>query len=297
MTSIAAPRTTLLGRSLRGSRKMLRSWVTSVALAVVLLTLVAALFPTLFGDASPTVAVPVDRLQPIGAEGHPLGTDQIGRDVAARLAHSARLAWIVGVSVALGSLLLGAALGAAAGYLGGWLDTVSSRAMDGLLAFPPILLALVLAAVLGPSTRTAIIALAIVYTPLVGRVMRAAVLSERALDYVAAARGLGHREWTVLWRHVLPNTMGPLLVVGTIVVSRAIVIESSLSFLGAGTQPPTPSWGLMIAEARSLITTEPHLVLIPAIVLSVTVLAINLLADALSDVLSPGAADAAWGER
>ena len=264
------------------------SSITVVAALVVLLTLVAALLPQLFTDWPATQADPVDRLLAAGEEGHLLGTDQLGRDVLARLVGGARLAWVVGAVVSAGSVLVGTILGAVAGYVGGGIDNLVSRAVDGILAFPPILLALVLAAVLGPSTRTAIIALGIVYTPLVARVMRAAVIGEREEAYVSASRGLGNSETRTLLKHLLRNTLGPMLVVSTIVVSRSIVIESSLSFLGAGTQPPTPSWGLMITEARELITTEPQLVLLPALCLSLTVLSINLLADAMSDYLEPG---------
>ena len=293
--AFAAGRRTLSERLRRFVRGFFRSPFTVAAFVVVLGTIVAAVFPGLFSSADPTVADPVNRLKEIGTAGHLLGTDQLGRDVLARLALSARLAWLVGLSVSLGSLTVGGAIGAVSGYLGGLFDTIASRAIDGLLAFPPLLLALVFAAVFGPSTRTAVISLAIVYIPLSARVMRSVVMEERDLDYIRASRGLGHTETWTLVRHLLPNTLGPMLVVGTIVVSRAIVIEASLSFLGAGTQPPTPSWGTMIAEARDLITVQPALVLIPAIALSLTVLAINLLADAMGDYLDPGGSSGARG--
>ena len=166
-----------------------------------------------------------------------------------------------------------------------WVDGLVTRFVDGVLAFPPILLALVLAAIMGPSTKTGIIALAIVYTPLTARIMRSSVLAEKSLDYVNVSRGLGHRPSWTLWRHVVPNTLGPMLVVGTVVVSRSIIVESSLSFLGAGTQPPAAAWGLMIAEGRDLMLVNPILIVIPAIVLSATVLSINLFADGIADML------------
>lgn len=252
--------------------------------ALVLLILLAGLLAPVLVDVDPTRAVPVDSLLPLGSEGHPLGTDQLGRDVLARVLYGARLAWGVGAAVSGLSLLAGVLLGSLSFFATGWLDTAVSRLVDGVLAFPALLLALVLAAVLGPSTRTGIIALAIVYTPLMARVMRSTVLSERGLDYVKVSRGLGNRELTTLVRHVLRNTVPPMLVVAAVVLSRSIIVESSLSFLGAGTQPPAASWGLMIGEARTVMLTYPRLVIVPAVTLSVTVLAINLFADALGDL-------------
>jgi ABC-type dipeptide/oligopeptide/nickel transport system permease subunit len=265
-----------------------KSPVTVAAALVILTTLVAAIGADWIGPFEPNVAAPKDRLLGVGVEGHLLGTDAIGRDVFTRLLFGSRLAWIVGSSVSVVSLLVGATIGAIGGFFGGWFDTVSSRFIDGMLSFPPVLLALVLAAVYSPSTGTAIVALAIVYAPLAARVMRSVVLSERQLDYVSASRGLGHRETWSLIRHVLPNAIGPMFVVATIIVSRAIIVESSLSFIGAGSQAPNASWGLMIAEAQDLLRTEQQLIIIPAAVLVITVLSINLLADSLSDYLDPG---------
>lgn len=266
---------------------LLKSPVTVAAALVVLATLVAAIGADWIGQFEPNVAVPKARLLGFGSEGHLFGTDQIGRDVFTRLLFGSRLAWIVGSSVSAISLLVGATIGAIAGFFDGWFDTIASRFIDGMLSFPPVLLALVLAAVYRPSTATAIAALAFVYAPLAARVMRSVVLAERQLDYVSASRGLGHRQVWSLLRHVLPNTVGPMFVVATIIVSRAIIVESSLSFIGAGSQPPNASWGLMIAEAQALLRTEQQLIVIPAAVLIVTVLSVNLVADALSDQLDP----------
>ena len=276
----------------------LASPVNAVAAVVLLASLVAALFAPLLTSFDPNLAVPKDRLLGIGEEGHLLGTDPIGRDVFTRLVYGARLAWIVGSSVSVVSLLAGGTIGAMGGYFGGWFDSVSSRIVDAVLSFPPVLLALVIAAVASPSTGAAILALAIVFSPLAARVMRSVIAGERRLDYVSASRGLGHREGWTLVRHVLPNTVGPMFVVATIVVSRAIIVESSLSFIGAGTQPPTASWGLMIAEAQEVLRTEQQLIIIPAIVLILTVLSINLTADALADHLDPaGQVSASRGRK
>jgi ABC-type dipeptide/oligopeptide/nickel transport system permease subunit len=259
--------------------------VLAVSSVVVLLTLVAAVLAPVLAPYSPIATAPGEQLQDLGSPGHLLGTDQLGRDVLSRILYGARIAWTVGLTVASMSLVGGIFLGALSFYASGWLDSAVTRLVDGVLAFPPLLLALVLAAVMGPSTRTAIIALSIVFVPLAARVMRSAVLGERELDYVKVSRGMGHRELWTLWRHVLPNTLPPMIVVATIVVSRAIIVESSLSFLGAGTQAPTPSWGLMIGEAREVLLIHPALAVVPALVLSAAVLCINLFADSLGDAL------------
>lgn len=275
----------VIGRLGRLGREVWRRPSLLIPLLIILLTLAGAVLAPYVTSYSPTRAVPGSQLLAIGSPGHVLDTDQLGRDVLTRILFGSRVAWSVGLMVSLLSIVSGVVLGGLAFYASGWLDTVISRFIDGVLAFPALLLALILAAVLGPSTRTGIIALAIVYTPLTARVMRSAVLSERQLDYVAVSRGLGNREIVTLVRHVLINTTPPMLVVGAVVASRSIIIESSLSFLGAGTQPPTAAWGLMIGEARELMLIFPMLVVVPAIVLSGTVLAINLFADALGDAL------------
>lgn len=268
-------------------RHILAAAITWSALGVVVVTFVAAVLAGVLTDFDPNQARPADRFRQWGEDGHILGTDQLGRDVFTRILHGARLVWIVGLSVAALSMTAGVLLGSIAGYVGGRVDAIVSRLSDGILAFPPLLLALVFSAVMGPSTQTAIVALAIVYTPLVTRVGRAAVLGERHLGYVLASRGLGNSEPRTLIRHVLPNVVGPLLVVGSVVVSRAIIVEASLSFLGAGTQRPRPNWGVMIADGREVIFSRPSELILPAIVLSVTVLALNLMSDALSDRVDP----------
>jgi ABC-type dipeptide/oligopeptide/nickel transport system permease subunit len=276
---------TLLERLRRLVREVVRRPSISIPLLIILMTLLGAVLAPYVTSYSPTRAVPGNQLLPVGTPGHLLGTDQLGRDVLTRILYGSRVAWQVGLLVSIMSIVSGVVLGGLSFYASGWLDSVVSRFIDGVLAFPALLLALILAAILGPSTRTGIIALAIVYTPLTARVMRSAVLSERQLDYVSVSRGLGNREIVTLVRHVFINTVPPMLVVGAVVASRSIIIESSLSFLGAGTQPPTAAWGLMIGEARELMLIFPMLVVVPAVVLSGTVLAINLFADAVGDAL------------
>lgn len=263
------------------------NWITRIAILVLFVTLIAAVVPGLFTSFDPELAIPVDRLLGFGDKGHLLGTDAIGRDLYSRLVHGAGLAWVVGSSVAAGSLLCGVTLGAAAGYVGGVLDAVVSRFIDGVLAFPPVLLGLVLAAILGPGTWTAVFALIVVFTPLTARVMRAAVMTEKSSPYVLASQGLGHRGARTLVREILPNTLGPMVVVGTLIASRAIIIAASLSFLGVGTQQPHPSWGLMAAEAQQQLLIAPVLVVLPVTVLAVMVLALNFVGDAMAETLDP----------
>lgn len=254
-------------------------WVTAFAVLILVGSFVAALFAPLFAPVSPTTAKPVDRLQPLFSEGYLLGTDQLGRDMLSRLLFGARLAWTVGVASSGLAVIVGGILGAVAGFYRGWLDAFISRFVDGLMAFPPVLLALVIAAVLGPSTRTGILALAVVFAPLASRVMRAEVIAQRDLEYVLASRNLGKPEWLVLLQDVLPNTVSAMSVTAVIISSRAVVIEASLSFLGVGTQPPAANWGVMIGESREFLTSHARLWVLPGVALAVTVLASNIVAD------------------
>lgn len=263
------------------------NWINRIASLILGLTLVMALIPDLFASYDPIKAVPTDRLLGIGVEGHLLGTDAIGRDIFSRLVYGSSTVWTVGLAVSAGSLLLGSLLGALAGYFGGAFDAIVSRAIDGVLAFPPILLGLVLAAIVGPGTWTAIAALAVVFTPLTARVMRASVLSERGAPYVLASEGLGHGRMRTLIREIAPNTVGPMVVVTTLIASRAIIVEASLSFLGVGSQAPAPSWGLMAAEAQQFIFIAPQQVLIPVVTLAAVVLALNFIGDAMAEALDP----------
>lgn len=255
--------------------------LTGLAVVVLAASLVAAVLAPWLAPHPPTRAAPVDRLLPLLSEGYLLGTDQLGRDVLSRLLYGARLAWIVGVLSAATALLLGGLLGAVAGFYGGWLDSFVSRSIDGIMAFPPVLLALIIAAILGPSTTTGIVAISVVFVPLMARVMRGEVLARRELEYVAASRNLGKPELAILLHDIVPNTLPAMSVTTVIVFSRAIVIEASLSFLGVGTQPPAANWGVMIAEAREVLTIYPRLWLLPGLGLVVTVLAANIAAEVL----------------
>ena len=233
-----------------------------------------------------------DRLKPPGwADGagrvHVLGTDHLGRDLLARVVFGARPALLVGFAAVVISGVLGMLAGLLSGYFGGTVDDVLMRVADVQLAFPFILLAIAVIGVLGPSLFTIIAVIGVSSWVVYARVVRGAVLSLREREFVQAARALGVRDWRIVLRHIVPNVFTPWLVVATLDMARVIVIESSLSFLGLGVQPPTPTWGGMLADGRVYISTAWWLATFPGLAILVTVLGINLLGDGLRDTLDP----------
>jgi len=218
---------------------------------------------------------------------HWMGTDEFGRDVLSRIIWGAQTSLQAGATAATIALLAGLVLGMLAAYYGGRADNLIMRVMDVLLAFPYILLAIAVVAILGPGLRNAMIAIGIVYVPHYARVVRGAVLSVRARDYVEAARALGARDGRIMWQHVLPNTLAPVIVQTTLNVGSAIIDTAGLSFLGLGTQPPTPDWGNMLSAGRSYVIDSPWIATFPGLAILVTVLAFNLMGDALRDAFDP----------
>ncbi len=258
--------------------------------AVCLVLVLTALFAPVLAPADPTAIDLAARLAPPGS-GHLLGNDALGRDILSRIIYGSRVSLEVGVITVAVSLVLGTAIGSVAGYRGGWADEVTMRVADVFLAFPGILLAIALTAVLGPSLTNVILALCVMGWVGYARIARGQVLLARELSYVEAARSLGCSPARVLVRHVLPNVSAPLLVEATFGMATAIVAEAGLSFLGLGTQPPTPSWGAMLAEGRQFILQAPHLTLWPGVAILLTVLGINLLGDGVRDRLDAGTAN------
>jgi dipeptide transport system permease protein len=216
-----------------------------------------------------------------------LGTDAVGRDILSRLIHGARFSLFIGVVVVTIAMTGGILIGLISGFFRGWLDTLFMRIMDIILAFPSLLLALVLVAVLGPGLINAMIAIAIVYQPHFVRLTRASVLSEREREYVISARVAGAGVLRLMFITILPNCLAPLIVQGTLAFSNAILDAAALGFLGMGAQPPTPEWGTMLAEAREFILRAWWVVTFPGLAILITVLAINLMGDGLRDALDP----------
>ena len=261
-----------------------------VGLAIVGLTVLVGLVAPLFVRADP-VAMNFGALLQSPSAAHPFGTDQFGRDVLARLVWGARLSIRISAFAVALALVVGVPIGALAGYAGGVIDNVLMRCMDALLAFPALLLALGLVAMMGPGSTSAMLAIGIVYTPGVARLTRGVVLAERPQEYVQAARALGQSDGWVLVRHIMPNCVSALLVQASVNFANAMVIEAGLSFLGIGTPPPTPSWGLMLNEARAFMTSARHVAIAPGVAISLAVLGWNLLGDGLRDALDPRLAE------
>jgi peptide/nickel transport system permease protein len=258
-------------------KAVLRGLATPSA-AFLLLVMLASIFAPAIAPHDP---LDMNKAAPLSVPSSrfPLGTDQFGRDILSRLLFGARIALLIGIGSTLTAAAIGVPLGLWAGYAGGKVDAVIMRVVDTLLAIPPVLLAMALVAMTGRSSLNAGIAVAVVALPQFARIARAGTLTEKALEYVEAAVAVGASDTRLLFRTILPNVMSPVLVQIPIGVSRAILLEASLSFLGLGTQPPQPSWGLMIRESRDYMYTAPLYGVFPGVVIALTVLSLNALSD------------------
>lgn len=272
-------RKTTLGR-------LLRYRSAQIGLVLVGLYLAVALFASILAPYSPIEQHAKDRLQEPNAT-YRLGTDEFGRDILSRLMYGATNSLRVALLSVTLACVIGTVLGTIAGYAGGWLDNGIMRVMDLLFAFPAILLALSIVAALGPGANNTIAAISVVYTPIFARVARGPVLSLKFMEFVEAARAMGARHARILLRHVLPNTLAPIVVQISLALSWAMLTEAGLSFLGLGTIPPDPSWGSMLSESRKLMEIAPWMAISPGLAIMLGVLGFNLLGDGLRDALDP----------
>jgi len=265
---------------------VLRSPLGRFGLGVAALFLATAAFAPWLSPYDPTVQRLGEILQG-PSRSHPLGTDQYGRDVLSQVLHGGRVSLQVALTAVAVAGLAGVPLGVLAGFYGRGVDAVLMRLMDVVFAFPSLLLAIALVAFAGPSTVTVMVAIGAVYVATIARITRAAVLTVRSEPYVEAARSLGRGDPGIMGRHVLPNALAPALVQLTLGMARAILYEASLSFIGLGTPPPTPSWGRMLAESKSLVQLAPWTSVTPGAAIALVILAFNFLGDALRDALDP----------
>ncbi|HEY8369286.1 MAG TPA: ABC transporter permease [Thermodesulfobacteriota bacterium] len=267
-------------------RRFRRSRLGLVGLALVGLLVTTAVFAPVLAPHDPARQRLADRRAAPGTR-YVLGADEFGRDILSRVIYGTRVALVVGVAAVGIAVGLGVLSGSIAGFAGGWVDAVIMRVCEMLLAFPYLLLAIGIVSALGPGTLNTTLAVGIWGAPAVTRIVRGAVLGLRETEYVQAARAVGTPAARILVRHILPNVMPTVLVYATLFMAQAILVEAALSFLGLGVQPPTPSWGLMVATGRDYLLVAPHIATIPGLAIMVAVLGFNLLGDGLRDALDP----------
>lgn len=265
--------------------KVLRRPTVAFGTAILITIVLAAVLAPIVAPYDPNGLDILGRLQAPSAA-HPMGTDDLGRDVWSRVLHGARLSLTVGLATAAVAAGLGTLVSLVAGYYR-WMDEVVMRVMDGLMALPGVVLAIAIMAAIGPKVSNIVLALTLVYLPRCARVARSAVIVVREQVYVEAASALGAPDRAIMARHILPGTISPVLVQATYVFATAVLLEASLSFLGAGAPPNVPSWGAMLAEGRLLMRSAPWMTVFPGAVLALTVLSVNLIGDGLRDALDP----------
>ncbi|WP_110114313.1 nickel transporter permease [Bacillus sp. CGMCC 1.16541] len=267
----------------RGFRK---NKLALVGAGIVLLFIVLAICAPIIAPQGINEQDLSKRLQAPSSE-HWFGTDDFGRDIFSRILYGARISLWVGFFAVLGSVAVGSVLGIVAGYYGRWVDTLISRVFDIMLAFPSILLAIGIVAVLGPSLQNALIAIAVINIPNFGRLIRSKVLSVKEEEYIMAAKAVGMKDVRILFHHILPNSMTPIIVQGTLAIATAIIEAAALGFLGLGAQAPNPEWGKMLADSKAFLIQAPWTMIFPGLAIMLTVLGFNLMGDGLRDALDP----------
>jgi peptide/nickel transport system permease protein len=281
--SIQNPR---LERWLSFYKQLKKNKMALVGGGIIVFYLLVAIFGRFFAPYDPLEIDLLNKLQPPSWE-HWMGTDDKGRDVLSRLIYGSQLSLTVGiVSVSIGAFF-GIVLGLVAGYYGKWIDTIIMRFIDILLAFPGLLLALAIISALGPSLINVMIAVGIFSIPTFARIVRGSTLATKKLEYIDAIRALGAKDFKIIFVHILPNILSPIIVQGTLRLATAILTAAGLSFLGMGAQPPSPEWGAMLSSGRNFLWTAPHLATFPGLAIAIIVMGLNLFGDGLRDALDP----------
>ena len=274
-----------------GAGKILRAFARNrLALfgaAAIVVIVGAAAFADTVAPHDPLTMQLLKTYAPPGTPGHPLGTDNFGRDILSRLIHGARISLFIGIVVVSIAATIGTVLGLMAGYLGGWVDQLVMRSVEIFYAFPFLVLAIAVIAVFGPSIFNVMWVLGLVSWPIYARLVRAQVLALSDIEYIEAARASGMSRWRVMFKHVLPNTLTPIIVTATFGIPGAILASAALGFLGMGVQPPTPEWGVMVSEGKDLIRRAPHMVTWPGVAIMLVVMSFNFVGDGLRDALDP----------
>ena len=265
--------------------RLVRDKVAMFAALVIICLLIMAIFGQLITPADPYAASIMKRLKPIGFEGYPLGTDELGRDMLSRLMVGARLSLFMGITPVLLAFAIGSSIGIVAGYAGGKLNSVMMRTIDVFYAFPSVLLAIALSGVLGTGITNSLISLTIVFTPPIARVAESVTTQIRSRDFVEAARASGANAFTIVRVHVLGNVLSPIFVYSTSLIAVSMILASGLSFLGLGVKPPEPEWGLMLNTLRTAIYVQPWIAALPGIMIFITSIAFNLLSDGLRSAM------------
>jgi len=275
-----------VGPWLEGWRSFKKSKVSLVGAGIVIFFVLLAIIGPFISPQGINEQDLTKRLLAPSAD-HWFGTDDFGRDIFSRIIHGARISLWVGFFSVILSVIMGSLLGIIAGYYGKWIDTIISRIFDIMLAFPSMLLAIAVVSVLGPSLQNALIAIAIINVPNFGRLIRSKVLSVKEEEYIVAAKAIGMRDSRILFSHILPNSITPIIVQGTLAIATAIIEAAALGFLGLGAQAPAPEWGKMLADARKFLLNAPWTMIFPGIAIMLTVLGFNLMGDGLRDALDP----------
>ncbi|QOG06694.1 ABC transporter permease [Aureimonas sp. OT7] len=266
-------------------RRLARDRLSMACLGILLLILLSALFAPWLGLADPYQGSMLRRLRPIGTEGYPLGTDELGRDMLSRLVYGGRLSLLIGLLPVFNAFVIGSLLGILAGYSGGWTNAAIMRTIDVFYAFPSVLLAIAISGALGAGILNSIVSLTIVFIPPIARVAESVTTSVRSLDFIDAARASGAGALTIMRVHVLGNVLGPIFIYATSLVSVSMILAAGLSFLGLGTRPPEPEWGLMLNTLRTAIYSQPLIAALPGLMIFAVSICFNMLSDGLRSAM------------